>query len=148
MNHLQMFNDTTGDLYNIIYDDSLWPLRTAEPADYAIQPPIDIGEVVTRRHITDFFIDFMKNDALGRIATLHMTLADQKELGTFDTDCITLASLHSTAVDFSKTGIPVSAIPTPSAYMVRNWGSLGQHYLTACAGLSLPGRVGGARKML
>lgn len=113
-------NVITGDLYNIIHDDSLWPLRTAEPADYPIQPPIDIGEVVTRRHITDFFIEFMKNDALGRIATLHMTLADQKELGTFDPDCITLASLHSTAVDFSKTGIPVSAFPFTSVNVVHS----------------------------
>lgn len=117
---IDMVNDITGDLYNIIHDNSLWPLRTAEPADYPIQPPIDIGEVVTRRHITDFFIDFMKNDALGRIATLHMTLADQRELGTFDPDCITLASLHSTAVDFSKTGIPVSAVPITSLYIVHS----------------------------
>ncbi len=61
----------------------------------------------------------MQNDALGRIATLHLTLADQRELGTFDTDCITLASLHSTAVDFSKTGIPVSADPMPSTCMAN-----------------------------
>lgn len=52
----------------------------------------------------------MKNDALGRIATLHQTLADQRELGVFDPDCLTLANLHSTAVDFSKTGIPVRSL--------------------------------------
>lgn len=97
----------TGDLYNIIHDTTLFPSKIAEPADYTIQPPIDIGRIVQRQDITNFFIDFMINDSLGRIATLHMTLADQKDDGTFDEDCILLASLHSTAVDFSKTGIPV-----------------------------------------
>jgi len=58
--------------------------------------------------MTDFFILFMENDALGLIATLHQVLADRKELGTFDRECILLAEMHSTAVDFSKTGIPVS----------------------------------------
>ena len=49
----------------------------------------------------------METDQLGRIATLHQILADQREMGTLDPDCITLAELHSTAVDFTKTGIAV-----------------------------------------
>lgn len=36
-------NRSTGDLYNIIYDSTLFPLRVAKPADYPIQAPIDIG---------------------------------------------------------------------------------------------------------
>ncbi len=99
--------DLDGDLYNIIYDANLYPIETTKPADYAIQPPIDIKREVDKNDMTDFFITFMENDQLGRIATLHQTLADQKDLGTFDNDCIELAGLHSTAVDFSKTGIPV-----------------------------------------
>ncbi|KAL8823259.1 MAG: hypothetical protein Q9191_006023 [Dirinaria sp. TL-2023a] len=108
-----------GDLYNIIYDSSLFPLRVAEPADYTIQAPIDIGRVVQRKEITDFFVDFMINDSLGRIATLHLTLADQKERGTFDPDCVLLANLHSTAVDFSKTGIPVDLSKMPRSSFVK-----------------------------
>ena len=100
--------DLDGDLYNIIYDDSLYPEKEVEPADYPIAKPIDIGREVTRSDMTDFFIQFMENDALGRISTLHQTLADQKDDGTLDPDCILLAEMASTAVDFSKTGIPVS----------------------------------------
>jgi len=100
--------DLDGDLYNVIYDQSLYPKRLAHPADYTNQPPIDIGRPVERSDMTDFFILFMENDALGLIATLHQVLADRKELGTFDRECILLAEMHSTAVDFSKTGIPVS----------------------------------------
>jgi hypothetical protein len=62
---------------------------------------------VTRDDITNFFIQFMATDQLGRIATLHKVLADQREQGTLDFDCLKLANMHSTAVDFSKTGIPV-----------------------------------------
>ena len=97
-----------GDLYNIIYDASLYPMRTAAPASYPLVQPIDIGQQVVASDMSDFFIQFMENDALGRIATLHQTLADMHSEGVFHSDCIKLAELHSTAVDFSKTGIAVS----------------------------------------
>lgn len=100
--------DLDGDLYNIIFLPDLFPSFISEPADYPIVAPIDIGRKVTRSDMTDFFIRFMENDHLGRIAVSHQKLADQKERGTFDPECIKLASLHSTAVDFSKTGISVS----------------------------------------
>lgn len=100
--------DLDGDLYNIIYDNTLYPGRLARPADYPAATPLDIGRAVERSDMTDFFISFMENDNLGLIATLHQILADQRALGTFDPDCLLLANLHSTAVDFSKTGIPVS----------------------------------------
>ncbi|MCJ1469462.1 hypothetical protein MMC07_008095 [Pseudocyphellaria aurata] len=99
--------DLDGDLYNIIYMDGLYPSKPHKPAEYPIMKPIDIGREVTRSDMTDFFIRFMENDQLGRIAVNHQILADQRDLGTFDPDCIFLAGLHSTAVDFSKTGIPV-----------------------------------------
>ena len=102
--------DLDGDLYHVIYDDSLMPTKWSAPASYASAPPIDIGREVLRSDMTDFFIKFMENDQLGRLSTLHQTLADQKPGGVFDPDCILLAEMCSTAVDFSKTGIPVRAL--------------------------------------
>lgn len=102
--------DLDGDLYNIIYDNSLYPKRLSQPADYPIATPIDIGRKVERSDMTDFFVQFMENDNLGLIATLHQILADQSPLGTFDPVCEKVAGMHSTAVDFSKTGIPVSML--------------------------------------
>jgi RNA dependent RNA polymerase len=99
--------DLDGDLYNIIVHPGLQPERTHPPADYPIISPSEIEGTVERRHMTDFFIKFMENDQLGRIAMLHQTFADQKDNGTLDPVCINLASMHSTAVDFSKSGIPV-----------------------------------------
>jgi hypothetical protein len=99
--------DLDGDLYNIIEHPGLRPKFIHEPADYPPVQPFEISGTVQREHMTDFFIEFMENDQLGRIATLHQTLADQKPTGTRDPDCITLANMHSTAVDFSKSGIRV-----------------------------------------
>ncbi|KAJ9226183.1 hypothetical protein DTO027B5_5867 [Paecilomyces variotii] len=99
--------DLDGDLFNIIYDDRLLPKRIVEPADYARSKENVLDRPVSNEDVVDFFIDFMKQDQLGRIATVHQILADQKDMGTFDPVCILLAQLHSTAVDFSKTGKPV-----------------------------------------
>ncbi|KAL9009961.1 MAG: hypothetical protein Q9173_005055 [Seirophora scorigena] len=111
--------DLDGDLYNIIFDDSLMPTMMSKPADYPIRPPIDIGREVVRSDMTDFFVQFMENDQLGRLSTLHQTLADQRPAGVFDSDCIRLAEMCSTAVDFSKTGIPVDLNGMPKASNVR-----------------------------
>jgi RNA dependent RNA polymerase len=99
--------DLDGDLFNVIWDMNARPKRTYDAADYPRQQAIDVGRSVTRDDMTTFFIQFMATDQLGRIATLHKVLADQRPQGTLDIDCLKLANMHSVAVDFSKTGIPV-----------------------------------------
>ena len=54
--------------------------------------------------IADIFIPFR----LGLIATRHLIYADQLDGGASDPICTKLAELHSTAVDYSKTGVPVN----------------------------------------
>ena len=100
--------DLDGDLYNVIYDPALYPRKTCTPADYNAPKPIDIGRAVQVSDITEHFLSFMENDALGVIATLHQIIADRSRDGVEDAVCLHLAGLHSDAVDFSKTGIPVS----------------------------------------
>ncbi|KAI9369211.1 RNA dependent RNA polymerase-domain-containing protein [Aspergillus egyptiacus] len=111
--------DLDGDLYNIIWDPEAAPARVFKPADYPRVDPIDIGRKVTREDMAEFFVEFMLSDRLGVIATKHMILADQMELGTSHSDCRKLAQLHSTAVDFSKTGIPVKLEEMPSMSRYR-----------------------------
>jgi len=93
----------------IIYDHEATTTltQTYEPADYPRAVAIDIGRQVVTRDMIDFFVTFMATDQLGRIATMHQILADQSELGTLSSECLKLASMHSTAVDYSKTGIAV-----------------------------------------
>lgn len=102
--------DLDGDLYNIIFDRTLWPKHVSSPADYPRFPAIDIGRQVTTEDMTDFFLRFLETDQLGYISNSHVQAADQLPDGTFSEPCIVLAGMASTAVDYSKTGIPVSAI--------------------------------------
>ncbi|KAL8393795.1 hypothetical protein RB595_003517 [Gaeumannomyces hyphopodioides] len=111
--------DLDGDIYNIIWDKEALPERMFMPADYSSAPPQDIGRPVEREDIVQHFVDFMKNDNLGAIATRHMILADQMSDGTLHADCRKLAELHSTAVDFSKTGIPVDMKELPRTNRYR-----------------------------
>ena len=100
--------DLDGDLYQILFDKRARPKRVYTPADYARPTPVDLGRPIQREDMTEFFVTFMATDQLGRIANLHKILADQRPSGVLDPDCLTLAELHSDAVDFSKSGIPVS----------------------------------------
>jgi hypothetical protein len=102
--------DLDGDRYYVMWDENARPKRYFDPADYPRQKPDELDRPVERTDMTDFFLKFMETDQLGRIAVLHRVLADQEESGTLDPKCIILAEMHSTAVDFSKTGIPVSSI--------------------------------------
>ncbi|KAF2666094.1 RNA-dependent RNA polymerase [Microthyrium microscopicum] len=113
--------DLDGDYYDVIWDPALLLQRitVTSPADYPRVEPMNIGREVTKDDMTSFFVDFMKTDQLGVVATRHMILADQHEEGTHHPDCYKLAELHSTAVDFSKTGIPVSFKDIPKANKYR-----------------------------
>ncbi|KAI1409975.1 RdRP-domain-containing protein [Hypoxylon sp. FL1857] len=101
--------DLDGDIYNIIWDKDAVDSSKREfaPADYPRVSPRNIGREVTREDMTDFFVEFMATDQLGVIATKHMILADRKPAGTVDSECQTLAEMHSIGVDYSKSGIPI-----------------------------------------
>lgn len=107
--------DLDGDLFHIIYDERLIPAYTVAPADYAPTPPRDLGRPVEVNDIVDFFIEFMNMDRLGVISNKHKVRADRKSEGTMDTECVMLAKLASDAVDFSKSGNPVSSM---SSYLL------------------------------
>ncbi|KAF3483720.1 RNA-dependent RNA polymerase [Arthroderma uncinatum] len=111
--------DLDGDLYNIIYDSSLIPRGTCSPADYPLVKARELDRKVESNDIIDFFVTFMQQDQLGRIATAHQAIADQSQLGTRDKDCLKLSELHSVAVDYSKSGIPVNVQSIPRAPRYR-----------------------------
>lgn len=89
------------------------PKQVATPAAYLPARPMDILRPVNTEDMTAFFVDFMENDVLGRVASLHQVLADRHDAGTFSADCLLLAELHSTAVDFSKSGVKVDVKRIP-----------------------------------
>ncbi|KAK0710786.1 RNA dependent RNA polymerase-domain-containing protein [Lasiosphaeris hirsuta] len=112
--------DLDGDVFNVIWDPEIVDVvDTFPPADYPPVKPLALDTPITAKDMADFFIDFIKNDHLGVIATRHMILADQRETGTLDEDCKKLAELHSSAVDFSKSGRPVDLKDLPIAMKIR-----------------------------
>ncbi|TQV91673.1 RNA-dependent RNA polymerase [Cordyceps javanica] len=105
--------DLDGDKYNIIWDEGARPKTVFVPASYPRNKPQPLDRDVTREDIANFFIEFMRTDVLGLIANRHLVYADIQPKGTDDATCVKLAELHSTAVDYSKTGIPplINEIP-------------------------------------
>ncbi len=101
--------DLDGDIYNVIWDPTAVQSvkQVFAPAEYPRVQPLDLQRDVTIEDITKFFIDFMRTDHVGMIAIRHMIFADQDKMGTLAPACLKLARLHSTAVDFSKSGQPV-----------------------------------------
>ncbi|KAI8880281.1 RdRP-domain-containing protein, partial [Backusella circina FSU 941] len=98
--------DLDGDDYTVYWDPNLIPeTKNYEPMDYTAAKPRVVGDV-TIKHIIRFFVNYVNNDNLGKIANSHLAWADQCAQGARDPKCITLANLHSEAVDFPKSGEP------------------------------------------
>ena len=100
--------DLDGDKFYVIYDERLVPQRAETAADYASAPAKDIGRSIRTNDIIEFFIEYMQSDRLGQISNMHRVKADIEPLGTKHPDCIKLAELASLAVDYTKSGQPVS----------------------------------------
>jgi hypothetical protein len=101
--------DLDGDLYFITWDPLLQPATDYLPMDYSSSSEIpEQKDNINIQDIANFFVNYMKNDNLGRIATAHMVFADLSVEGVQCSQCLLLAKLHSTAVDFVKTNIPAS----------------------------------------
>lgn len=68
--------------------------------------PKNVSKTVSTQEISDFFLNYIRNDNLGVIANAHLVWADLSEDGARCKECTQLASLHSMAVDFPKSGVP------------------------------------------
>ncbi|USP82601.1 uncharacterized protein yc1106_09875 [Curvularia clavata] len=99
--------DLDGDDYMVLWDKDLIPdIINAPPMDYTPEKPLETEKPITAKEISQFFVNYMKNDALGPIAHSHLAQADFRDNGVGDPVCLELAELHSRAVDFPKSGIP------------------------------------------
>lgn len=105
--------DLDGDQFHVIFDRRLIPPYSFPAAAYPRVSAQELDEDVTRKHMSDFLVNFMESDQLGMLCNIHLQLADQHSIGTYHADCIKLANMASTAVDFSKTGIPVNMKECP-----------------------------------
>ncbi|KAF6158078.1 hypothetical protein GIB67_014872, partial [Kingdonia uniflora] len=98
--------DLDGDIFFVSWDENLIPLETDAPMDYVGRRPRVMDHDVTLEEIQKFFVDYMINDTLGTISTAHLVHADREPEKARSPKCLQLATLHSMAVDFAKTGSP------------------------------------------
>ncbi|KAL9029678.1 MAG: hypothetical protein Q9196_002102 [Gyalolechia fulgens] len=99
--------DLDGDDYLVIWDKELLPAEwNHPPMDFTPAQKIRLGRPITTDDLTSFFVTYMKNDNLSRIAVAHLAFADFMDEGVKSDKCLKLADLHSTAVDYLKSGVP------------------------------------------
>lgn len=111
--------DLDGDDFLVFWDKDLIPREwNHEPMDYTAPPPLKVRHNITVDDITSFFVQYMKNDSLGNIATAHLATADESPVGAKDPRCQELAQLHSMAVDYAKSGHPAQM---PWRLKPRRW---------------------------
>ncbi|KAI6619763.1 hypothetical protein MCOR07_005827 [Pyricularia oryzae] len=104
--------DLDGDDFFVLWDERLLPLpsqRNYKPASYHPPPARELDREVTADDLCQFFVTYMKNFSLPRIAHAHLAQADK--YGAKDEKCLELAYLHSLAVDYPKTGVPAAIRP-------------------------------------
>ncbi|TKY85046.1 hypothetical protein EX895_006126 [Sporisorium graminicola] len=110
--------DLDGDLYTIYEDERLFPPTQQSP--HAVfhdkVKPLELPWDCSAHDLADFFADFMLNDFLGIVSSLHLRISDASEAGAEDPRCKTLATLHSQATDFRKTGVAVRRSQLPPMY--------------------------------
>ncbi|KAF9458199.1 RNA-directed RNA polymerase 2 [Collybia nuda] len=108
--------DLDGDVYNVVplnKAPNFRPSKTYEPAEYKPAQKKTLSRPSTMRDVAEFVMEYINSDVVGIIAINWLILADQSPRGIFDDNCIKLASLHSDAVDYPKSGqpVPLSGIP-------------------------------------
>lgn len=106
--------DLDGDDYLVIWDQHLLPAVEQwnhRPMDFTPNPVAYQDREPTVDDMINFFVTYMKNDRLPTIAHAHLALADYSPYGPNDSSCLELAKLHSDAVDYPKSGVPVRLRP-------------------------------------
>ncbi|RMZ92192.1 hypothetical protein DV736_g561, partial [Chaetothyriales sp. CBS 134916] len=111
--------DLDGDDYIVCWDKRLIPpVWNAEPFHYNAPEPKRVSGDITVEDIISFFIDYLRNDRLGRIAHAHLAASDFYDDGIQNANCLELVHLHSKAVDYPKTGVPAEL---PRRLERRDW---------------------------
>ncbi|KAF8973725.1 RNA dependent RNA polymerase-domain-containing protein [Flammula alnicola] len=103
--------------------DVVRPRRQHPPADYDPAPKKMVDHPSTMADVANFVMEYINSDVVGVVAINWLIIADQSGEGIFDTDCMKLASLHSNAVDYPKSGQPVALteIPKPKHHVKPDW---------------------------
>ncbi|KEY68675.1 hypothetical protein S7711_00549 [Stachybotrys chartarum IBT 7711] len=100
--------DLDGDDFFVMWEPSLLPEEWHHPPmNYnSATKPRALDREVNVNDLRNFFVKYLQKDVLPLIAHAHVALADKH--GPKSDICLRLAELHSEAVDYPKTGEPVT----------------------------------------
>ncbi|KAG8781898.1 hypothetical protein FRC15_007897 [Serendipita sp. 397] len=112
--------DLDGDLFQIIPESDDFKMEIDEPGDYPTVKPKELDKPCTIEDIGNFVVNYINSDKMGLVSIQHLIIADQSQSGLQDPKCMKLAELHSKAVDFAKSGVPVSFSELPKRYFPFN----------------------------
>lgn len=114
--------DLDGDKFGIIYDPSIAPPKDCihEPLDY---DNLLGGQLNTEPCDTleEFYLSTIANEALGRIAHIHLAVCDHLKEGACHPIAMKIAESQSLAVDYPKTGIH-PLVPEDSQIIIKEIG--------------------------
>ncbi|KZV93847.1 RdRP-domain-containing protein [Exidia glandulosa HHB12029] len=105
--------DLDGDLFHVSEYRDLHVVQPYRPAEYAAGEKRLLDRDATIDDVADFVVEFINSNVLGLVSTTHLIIADQHPDGVRTAKCMKLAELHSLAVDYAKTGIPVPQVRIP-----------------------------------
>ncbi|KAI6178966.1 RNA-directed RNA polymerase [Aphelenchoides besseyi] len=103
-------SDLDGDEYSVIWDPGLYLDHNEQAFDYTSQKvaSTQVDENKLRTQMADFFMNYITNDSIGKLATAFLVNSDT--YGIKSQVCETVAMKHMSAVDFPKTGIPATRL--------------------------------------
>jgi RNA-dependent RNA polymerase len=98
-------SDLDGDLYFVTWESGLVRFESVESMDFSVSRKAEEVDEMNSEMMKTFFLKFICSDNLGIIANAHLAIADDSPQKANDERCLKLAKMHSTAVDFAKTGV-------------------------------------------
>ncbi|KAJ2902774.1 RNA dependent RNA polymerase-domain-containing protein [Zalerion maritima] len=133
--HMCSGGDLDGDDFFVFWDERLIPKEWNHKAMNYDGPAPKTKDQVKVLHLIQFFVQYMKNDSLARIAHAHLAHADlhSKFGGPKHRDCLELADLHSRAVDYAKTG---AVAEMPQRLAPKTW----PHFMEKAPNKTRPSR--------
>ena len=119
--------DLDGDQFAIIWDVNLIPQKDLIYPSFSYSELANsscsdcVADVTDEIVLSNFFMKFMENDSLGRVAHKHLALCDFIENGARNPLAIELAKSQAAAVDYPKTGI-LPNVPLEAMELVKKNG--------------------------
>lgn len=109
-------SDLDGDEYAIFWDANLFISKNKEAMNFPCEKAQVLDHDATLDDILDFYCAYVRDNAIGLVASSHLAFADRYPKGIFDPICLALAKKYALHLDFAKTGKCAPLLPKERAY--------------------------------